>query len=407
MSEDRSVATELFEGRIERLGWGGVGITRHTDGRIILLRHALALFPGELVRAEIEWKARHAEGRVLEIIEADAQRIAPICPWAAACGGCDLQGAPLRGTELKRLMVADLLAKQLGPEHAWEWSAADDNTLRNVIQLHLADGRLGYHARGSHELVEIGACTAARPGLSAAIEHLRAGIASADLPALEGRWELVCGNPEEPVIAWHESDPRRFWELTADGWQDSEGRVSFLLRDGAPIANLASGFFQTSGGAAIRWFRTLFARWQLSGDRLHDLYGGCGLFSRLLCDSFSSFSVVDSSEVSITSAVANLSGQSARCFQRDVDSYIERMQSRPNDLIILDPPRSGLSRAACKALCDQGAGALVLIGCDGAAFCRDLARLDSGWRLEKLEVADLFPWTVHCEFAALLLNRAG
>ena len=105
-------------------------------------------------------------------------------------------------------------------------------------------------------------------------------------------------------------------------------------------------------------------------------------------------------------AFLNLKGQDARCFHRDVASYVDRMKSRPDDVIILDPPRSGLGRALCLALNEQGAGTLVLIGCDGAEFCRDLKLLSQNWRLEKLESADLFPWTVHCEFAALLSNRA-
>ena len=404
-NEHGQLPVETVDCRIERLGWGGLGIARHADGRIMLLRHSTALFPAELVRAEITWKARHAEGRVLDVLEPVAERVVPACPWAIECGGCDLQGAAGFGSSLKQQMATDLIAKQLGRDLEWNWTAADDYTKRNVIQLHYADGRLGYHQRGSHELVEVRHCMAARPALSDAINALRNSIADGSMPALPGRWELACGNPEQPVIAWHEGDSTRFWQLGEGGWQDSDGRLSFLLVDGE-IANLASAFFQTSGGAAIRWFRALFTRWQLGGDRLHDLYGGCGLFSMILCDSFRSFSVVDNSAESITNAVANLKGQDARCFHRDVSSYVDRMKSRPDDVIILDPPRSGLGRALCLALNEQGAGTLVLIGCDGAEFCRDLKLLSQNWRLEKLEAADLFPWTVHCEFAALLSNRA-
>ena len=134
---------------------------------------------------------------------------------------------------------------------------------------------------------------------------------------------------------------------------------------------------------------------------------GCGLFSCLLADRFSSFAVVDSSQASVTSAAANLHGMEARCFQRDVGRHITGMRSRPGDVIILDPPRSGLTKQVCADLNDQGAGCLVLVGCDGAAFCRDIGRLRQCWRPERLAVADLFPWTQHCEFVGLLVNRAG
>ena len=401
-----AAVTEIWQGRLERLGWGGVGIGRHADGRIILLRHSLALFPGELVKASIQWKARHAEGEVLEIIEADPARISPACSFAEVCGGCSLHGAPLRGTELKQLMVADLLAKQLGDDVQWDWFPAKDDTLRNVIQLHFADGKLGYHRRQSHEIVEIDSCPAARNVLSEAIVSLRNGLLEGWLPPLPGRWELACGHPAPDVMAWHESDPQLVFTLTQTGWQQSDGILHYELPEGWLI-NHASGFYQVCGASATAFFSRLFRQWQIGGDRLHDLYGGCGLFSRLLADRFNTFSIVDSSQRSITSAVANMRDRQVRCFNRDVQDYAMRMRSQPNDVIILDPPRSGLPRPLCDMLNGQGAGSLVLIGCDGAAFCRDLGRLKEGWRVEQLAAADLFPWTEHCEFVALLSNRAG
>ena len=76
--EHGQLPVETVECRIERLGWGGLGIARHADGRIMLLWHSTALFPAELVRAEITWKARHAEGRVLDVLEPAAERVVPI-----------------------------------------------------------------------------------------------------------------------------------------------------------------------------------------------------------------------------------------------------------------------------------------------------------------------------------------
>ncbi len=397
---------EFFEGRIERLGWGAVGIARHADGRIILLRHSEALFPGELVSAWIEWKARHAEGQVAQILEPSGDRIASACPWSSTCGGCNLHEAAERGGELKRQMVGDLLAKQLGSSIDWEWHPSSEQTLRQVIQLHFLDGVLGYHARGSHEIVAIDNCPAAAQQLSAAIGLLREGLSDGSLPQLEGRWELTVDDIEPVVMAWHEDDPGKVWELQTGKWQPGSGILRWKL-PGAEIASHASGFFQVTGSSAISFFDGLFRNWQIGGDRLHDLYGGCGLFSLLLAGSFHSFAVVDSSESSITSAVVNLKELDARCFHRDADSYVRRMQSKPNDVIIADPPRSGLSRELCRMLNDQAAGSLLLVGCDGAAFCRDIGRLQAGWRLERLAVADLFPWTEQCEFVALLGNRAN
>jgi len=53
-----------------------------------------------------------------------------------------------------------------------------------------------------------------------------------------------------------------------------------------------------------------------------------------------------------------------------------------------------------------GASSLVLVGCDGAAFCRDAKRLGPAWRLEKLAVLDLFPLTNHVECVGLFVPAA-
>ena len=257
---------ELFEGRIERLGWGGIGIARHADGRIVLLRHAEALFPGEHVEAEIEWRTRHAEGVVKEILEPATERVRSECAFSASCGGCSLHGAATRGSALKKLMVDDLLGKQLGRDITYEWFPALPDTLRNVIQLHLADGQLGYYSSQSHDPVEVSSCPAARPPLSAAIESVRSAIDNGGLPALNGRWELACGHPAETVMLWHESEPGRVWQLCEADWCECEGMLHWRLPH-REIASHASGFFQVTGPSAIRFFDELFSNWQLGGDR--------------------------------------------------------------------------------------------------------------------------------------------
>ena len=71
------------------------------------------------------------------------------------------------------------------------------------------------------------------------------------------------------------------------------------------------------------------------------------------------------------------------------------------DLILLDPPRAGLEPEVCARLQSGKAATLVLVGCDGAAFCRDVQRLAPAWQLVDLVVLDLFPLTHHVECVGL------
>ena len=192
-------------GAIERLAWGGLGVGRLDDERVVLLSAPLALFPGEVVRAQVRLKARHGEGEVLEWLEADPRRQEPRCPVAQRCGGCSLWGAGALAGELKRQMAADLLRRQgidalldSTPESAidssrgsaddsaagsaidstaesaldsaprWDWLSAPSLARRSRIQLHWDGAHLGYYARASNRVVPIEACPMALECLSAA-----------------------------------------------------------------------------------------------------------------------------------------------------------------------------------------------------------------------------------------------
>jgi tRNA/tmRNA/rRNA uracil-C5-methylase (TrmA/RlmC/RlmD family) len=74
-------------------------------------------------------------------------------------------------------------------------------------------------------------------------------------------------------------------------------------------------------------------------------------------------------------------------------------------VVVLDPPRAGLSAAAATALCDLGAERLAYLSCDPATLARDAARLAAGgFALVSLRGFDLFPQTPHVETLAVFLR---
>jgi len=122
---------------------------------------------------------------------------------------------------------------------------------------------------------------------------------------------------------------------------------------------------------------------------------------------FRRFVLVESGEAAVAAARLNLSDLQldADCTVADVGAWLPEHLGEAGDLILLDPPRTGLAPEAASKLLTAGAGRMVLVGCDGAAFCRDLKRLESAWRVEQIAALDLFPMTPHIEAVALL--RAG
>ena len=131
---------------------------------------------------------------------------------------------------------------------------------------------------------------------------------------------------------------------------------------------------------------------------LYDLYGGVGFFSALLGGKMKKSILVEFDAPAVEWAVRNLHG--TQCVAADAAEWLPEGLGEPGDVILLDPPRTGLAPEMCEKLQTAGAADLVLVGCDGAAFCRDVKRLAPAWKLEGLAVADLFPMTTHVECVA-------
>jgi len=400
----RKDSTVAWQGKIERLVWGGLGLGHSEDGKAVLVSAPLALFPGEVVEAAIHWKARHGEGTVERWVTRDRRRSAPGCRVAASCGGCDLWEAGSAAGDLKRLMVEDLFARQLPDAPPWRWSPAPEDARRHRIQLHWDGKVLGFHARRSHQVIPVTECPAAAKVLSQAIPRLEEALLGRILPTKPQRWELATGTPPGTVFATLDSG--RTWNLEPDGWHTWEGPI--VHDHGAfRLSHRAGGFYQVSPEWAAEAFADLLREWEVRGGTLYDLYGGVGFFSALLGPRFQHRCLVEYDESAVVWAKANLEAMDlpSECLAADTAAWVPEHLGRPEDVLLLDPPRAGLPPELCERLQSARCGTLVLVGCDGAAFCRDVTRLGPAWRLEGLAALDLFPLTHHAECVGLLKRR--
>jgi 23S rRNA (uracil1939-C5)-methyltransferase len=390
-----------WQGKIERLSWGGLGVGREQDGRILLLEAPLALFPGEMVEACVHWKTRHGEGQVTKWLTLDSRRGPAGCPVAAACGGCDLREAGEAIGDLKRMMVEDLFSRQLGGTTSWRWMPAPETARRHRIQLHWDGRELGYHKLKSHRIVAVQACPAAVDPISKAIPRLKEALEGKRLPTRSQRWELAAGTPPEAVAAIAEDG--RTWILEPDGWKSWEG--SLVHEHGSVrLQHRPGGFYQVCPSWAAEAFGELFENWDLKGATLFDLYGGVGFFSALLGRRFQHRTLVEFDEPAVAWARQNLEAMElpSECIAADAAAWVPERLGTADDVILMDPPRTGLTPELCEKLQSAGASRMVLVGCDGAAFCRDVKRLAPSWELDSLAAVDLFPFTHHAECVALL-----
>jgi 23S rRNA (uracil1939-C5)-methyltransferase len=137
------------------------------------------------------------------------------------------------------------------------------------------------------------------------------------------------------------------------------------------------------------------------GATAWDLYAGVGLFSLPLAETFSAITAVESSPYAVRDLRENLRGAKHRVVASDTAAFLRQaLQNRQPapELVVVDPPRAGLLRDVTTALGKIHARKITYVSCDPATLSRDLAALlESGYRLRKMHLLDLFPQTYHIE----------
>jgi 23S rRNA (uracil1939-C5)-methyltransferase len=366
---------------IEKLVYGGDGLAR-LDGKVVLVPYVL---PGEVVRAEIDrLKNDLFRGKVVELITPSPSRVTAGCPYFLRCGGCQYQHIDYSiQVEQKRAILREALQRVGKIEVAGEIDvvAGDPWQYRNRIQLHIDRGQVGYFEHGSHRLCPIDRCPIASPALNDAIAKLnRQATATAELFT----------NETEVQVNVLDRVPRS--ALTALQSIGVSGPIDYA---GFQVSR--NSFFQVNRFLIDRLLEVALSGSQ--GDLALDLYAGVGLFAVGLAERFKQVIAVESSRSAFSDLERNVQtrGLPITAENKTTEEYLATYEAHP-DLILADPPRSGLDKHVVVELLRIRAPRLTIISCDPATLARDLqGLLAEAYRIEKITLVDLFPQTFHIE----------
>jgi 23S rRNA (uracil1939-C5)-methyltransferase len=190
-----------------------------------------------------------------------------------------------------------------------------------------------------------------------------------------------------------------------------EGRASLpqqtVAKWGATSLNYrAAGFdYRVDHGAFFqvnRWLVDSLIEQVVTGHQgklAWDLFAGVGLFARQLAPRFERVVAVESAPSATAALRENLRGTGGEAIEVETLDFLRRCRrdERP-DLIVVDPPRTGLGAEACALLAQIASPAMTCVSCDPATLARDLhALLASGYQIQSITLADLFPQTFHLE----------
>lgn len=166
-------------------------------------------------------------------------------------------------------------------------------------------------------------------------------------------------------------------------------------------------FFQTNTAGAELLYRRIGDEAELSpGSRVLGLYCGSGPIELALAAAAGKVTGVDSSPANIANARENAMlnrVDNVEFVPGTVESFLSGPLREPADVVVVDPPRVGLTGKALRLVLDLGVPKVVYVSCNPASLARDLRGfLDADYRIRSLSPFDLFPHTPHLETLAIL-----
>ena len=429
---------EQLEVEIDSLAFGGRGLAR-ADGLVVFVTGAL---PGDRVRVEItKAKKRFAEARTLELLSPGAERIADRCTHE----GEPCPGAPWQGLEYARQLTeksaqVEEALRRIGGLDGFELEpiepAAEPWRYRNKLEYSFGERNgepiLGFHARGRWDLiVDVDDCQLASERGNAARNAVREWARHESVPAYDGRertgvlrnlivregWRT--GQIQTRLVTSAARFPKPPVDLHTAIEGDSgstEGPTGALgeerLREELFDLKLKmsyGAFFQTNTEMAERLYAIAAEFAGLSGsERVFDLYCGIGTIGLTMAKQAGEVWGLEIVPEAIADAERNAERNKienahfmAGSARTGVRPLIEKA-GKP-DVVVIDPPRAGLSQKIVRRVLECEAKKIVYVSCNPTTLAPNAAQMvEAGYKLRRVKPVDMFPQTPHIECVALL-----
>lgn len=427
---------EQVEVEVDSLAFGGRGVARH-EGYVLFVAGGL---PGDRVRAEVtKAKRRFAEARAVELLRGGADRVEDRCTHEGEpCPGAPWQGLDYEQQLAHKRRQVDEALRRLGELDGFELEeivpAGERWRYRNKLEysfgLHEGETVLGFHARGRWDLiVGVEDCLLASERGNATRNAVREwarreGVEPYDRPSGGG---VLCnlavregrrtGQVQTRLVTTPERFPRPPVDLHTvvdPGSGGSDGPTGALgeewLREelcGLELEMSHNAFFQTNTEMAERLYAVAAEHAGLSGgERVFDLYCGIGTIGLTMAGRAGEVwgleivpeAIADAERNAERNGIANAHFMSGSA-RTGVRPLLEKA-GKP-DVVLVDPPRPGLSKKIVRRVLECEAKRIVYVSCNPTTLAPNAAQLvEAGYTLRRVRPVDMFPQTPHIECVA-------
>ena len=429
---------ETLELEIEGIAQGGRGIARR-DGYVVFVAGGL---PGDLVSARVgRSKKNFAEATATEILRPGADRRPDVCVHdGEPCPGAPWQGLPYERQLAEKQGQVDEALRRIGGLDSFELDpivpAGAEWRYRNKLEYTFgrsdAGLALGFHARGRWDrVVGVDDCHLATQRGNEARNKVRRWAIAQEIPPLDRRTGegilrnlivregLRTGDLQTRLVtspASIERPPVDLHTVIEGPAGSTEGPTGALGSEtiterlcGLNFEISHSAFFQTNTEMAEHLYGVAAEFAGLTGtERVFDLYCGIGTIGLSLARNAGEVWGLELVEGAIADAERNAERNGIENARFRVGSA--RTGVRPlleeagkPDVVILDPPRAGLSQKIVRRLIECEAKRIVYVSCNPTTLAPNAAQLsEAGYRLRRVRPVDMFPQTPHIECVALL-----
>lgn len=373
----------------------GNGIAKQNNVTIFVPK----VVKGDLVEVEItDIKKNIAFSKVIEILKKSDEHIKVDCPYYYECGGCDL----LHVSYDKEKKLKEQYIKKLFKQFDKNIISLNRTNYRNKVTFHVKEGKLGFYKGKTNELVEVKSCLLLEQRINEVIKILN----QINLSNIK---EIVVKNGLSGILIDIQGiiDEKDLKILTKNTYISSVYQNdklvygdSFLkLKLGNTMFNLNNNsFFQINTLCAKELYDTLKSTVQKC-EKLLDLYCGTGSIGVYLHDNVSFVTGIEINKDSVKCAKENIRENNVVNY-KIINSDASNIDDN-YDIVIVDPPRSGLSKKVIEVLNSMKPKKIIYVSCNPGTLKRDIDLL-SNYDVKDINIFNMFPATKHIESVVVL-----
>ena len=397
---------DVFEVAIDRFNHQGEGICI-INGQVVFVKGAL---DGEKVKICIDHVSRKfVSAHVLDFLSRSVDRDDVKCPYYKSCGGCDIMHMNYnKQHNFKMNKVKDIIKKFVHEDFLINSLEFDSQFFyRNKATFHVKDG-IGFFKEKSYDLISIDKCMISSHEINNVLSLLKSfdlkGVSSVVVRSsnfnksvmvifnIIGNFNRnIIDNLKDHVSSIYINDDLVYGEPYII---DKIGDFKFIISK--------DSFFQVNTPMAYKLYSKVkeYACVDEFSSVL-DLYCGTGTIGLFVGSK--NLVGIEINESAIRDARENalLNGVDAFFICGDSGEVLKKIDKH-FDVVIVDPPRSGLSSLAINEVIGINASRIVYVSCDPITLARDLNILKEFYDIKELSLFDLFPNTHHVESVALL-----